>query len=213
MLVCGFVYRTPMPVQPMKAAGAIATTQAAQTLTLTPAMVHGASLVTGAHLAGAGPHRHRTSRRESGEASDRHRHHPRPRLRLHDRRRQDDGAELVGRWRSAARHVRCCSTNRVIPAMFLLLLFGRCAMGSSRDPALLEALREVRLEPRLPSFALGALTLNDLLHRRRVPRPAAGAADARQRHHRDHRGEQPAVSSSSGQRGPDRHVDRPHECR
>src|SRR5215510_3978665 len=47
MLVCGFVYRTPIPVQPMKAAGAIATTQAAQTLTLTPAMVHGASLVTG----------------------------------------------------------------------------------------------------------------------------------------------------------------------
>src|SRR6516225_3765830 len=29
MIVCGFVYRTPMPVQPMKAAGAIATTQAA----------------------------------------------------------------------------------------------------------------------------------------------------------------------------------------
>ena len=47
MLVCGFVYRTPIPVQPMKAAGAIATTQAAQTSTITPAMVHGASLVTG----------------------------------------------------------------------------------------------------------------------------------------------------------------------
>ena len=36
MIVCGFVYRTPIPVQPMKAAGAIATTQAAQTLVLTP---------------------------------------------------------------------------------------------------------------------------------------------------------------------------------
>jgi predicted benzoate:H+ symporter BenE len=47
MLVCGFVYRTPIPVQPMKAAAAIATTQAARTLTLTPAMVHGASLITG----------------------------------------------------------------------------------------------------------------------------------------------------------------------
>jgi hypothetical protein len=35
MLVCGSVYRTPIPVQPMKAAGAIATTQAAQTITLT----------------------------------------------------------------------------------------------------------------------------------------------------------------------------------
>ena len=47
MLVCGFVYRTPMPVQPMKAAGAIATTQAAQTLVITPSMVWGASLATG----------------------------------------------------------------------------------------------------------------------------------------------------------------------
>jgi hypothetical protein len=47
MLVCGFVYRTPIPVEPMKAAGAIATTQGAQTLTLTPATAHGASLVTG----------------------------------------------------------------------------------------------------------------------------------------------------------------------
>ena len=41
MVVCGLVYRTPMPVQPMKAAGAIATTQAAQTIVITPAMVWG----------------------------------------------------------------------------------------------------------------------------------------------------------------------------
>ncbi|MES1179717.1 MAG: putative sulfate/molybdate transporter, partial [Hyphomicrobium sp.] len=47
MIVCGFFYRTPIPVQPMKAAGAIATTQAAQTLVITPAMVWGASLLTG----------------------------------------------------------------------------------------------------------------------------------------------------------------------
>ena len=32
MIICGLFYRTPIPVQPMKAAGAIATTQAAQTL-------------------------------------------------------------------------------------------------------------------------------------------------------------------------------------
>src|SRR5215831_21181243 len=47
MVICGCLYRTPIPVQPMKAAGAIATTQAAQTLTITPAMVWGASLATG----------------------------------------------------------------------------------------------------------------------------------------------------------------------
>src|SRR5262249_28986666 len=47
MIICGLVYRTPIPVQPMKTAGAIATTQAAQTIIITPAMVWGASLVTG----------------------------------------------------------------------------------------------------------------------------------------------------------------------
>lgn len=47
MIVCGFVYRTPFPVQPMKAAGAIATTQAAQTLVITPAAVYAATLTTG----------------------------------------------------------------------------------------------------------------------------------------------------------------------
>src|SRR5579864_7448634 len=47
MVVCGFVYHTPIPVQPMKAAGVIATTQAAQTIVITPAMVWGASLATG----------------------------------------------------------------------------------------------------------------------------------------------------------------------
>jgi hypothetical protein len=35
MIACGLIYRTPFPVQPMKAVGAIATTQAAQTLTVT----------------------------------------------------------------------------------------------------------------------------------------------------------------------------------
>jgi xanthine/uracil/vitamin C permease (AzgA family) len=47
MIFCGLFYRTPFPVQPMKALGAIATTQAAQTLIITPAAVYGASLVTG----------------------------------------------------------------------------------------------------------------------------------------------------------------------
>jgi hypothetical protein len=52
-------------------------------------------------------------------------------------------------------------TNRVVPAMFLLLMFG-AAYGVATDPTLLEALRGVRVEPRMPSFALADLTLNDL---------------------------------------------------
>jgi len=47
LIICGAYYRTPMPVQPMKAAGAVAATQAAQTAVITPAAVVGAGLATG----------------------------------------------------------------------------------------------------------------------------------------------------------------------
>ena len=48
LVVCGFYYKTPFPVQPMKALGAAAVTQAAQTAVITPATVYSAGLVTGA---------------------------------------------------------------------------------------------------------------------------------------------------------------------
>jgi hypothetical protein len=47
MLASGLFYKTPFPVQPMKAIGAVAATQAAQTATITQSMIYGASLVTG----------------------------------------------------------------------------------------------------------------------------------------------------------------------
>lgn len=47
LIACGFYYKTPFPVQPMKAISAVATTQAAQTATITAGAVHAASLVTG----------------------------------------------------------------------------------------------------------------------------------------------------------------------
>src|SRR6202012_1126495 len=47
MLASGLYYRTPFPVQPMKAIGAVAATQAAQTATITQGSIYGASLVTG----------------------------------------------------------------------------------------------------------------------------------------------------------------------
>jgi len=46
--------------------------------------------------------------------------------------------------------------------MFLLLVFG-ASYGVLSDPTLLAALREVHIEPRLPTFAPSSLTLNDLL--------------------------------------------------
>ena len=51
-------------------------------------------------------------------------------------------------------------TNRVIPAMLLLLVFG-AAYGILSDPTLITALREVQFEPRFPSFALGGISFND----------------------------------------------------
>ena len=47
MLVCGLYYKTPFPVQPMKAIGAVAALQAVQTAVVTPAAVYSATLVTG----------------------------------------------------------------------------------------------------------------------------------------------------------------------
>ncbi len=47
LVVAGFVYRTPFPVQPMKAIGAAAITGAAGSAVLTPAIVVGAGLATG----------------------------------------------------------------------------------------------------------------------------------------------------------------------
>ena len=47
MITCGLLYRTPFPVQPMKAIGAIATTQAAQTLTVSAGAVCAAGLASG----------------------------------------------------------------------------------------------------------------------------------------------------------------------
>src|ERR1700723_3640031 len=47
MLASGLYYKTPFPVQPMKAIGAAAATQAAQTATITQGTIYAASLVTG----------------------------------------------------------------------------------------------------------------------------------------------------------------------
>jgi MFS superfamily sulfate permease-like transporter len=161
MIVCGVIYRTPIPVQPMKAAGAIATTQAAQTIVITPAMVWGASLATGVVwllLGLTGTARYVT--------------------RLINRPVvlgiilglgfgfMIEGAKVMAQnwWISGAALLATSLllTNRVIPAMFLLLLFG-ASYGILSDPTLLAALREIRIELRLPTFALSGVTFNDLL--------------------------------------------------
>jgi hypothetical protein len=161
MVVCGIVYKTPIPVQPMKAAGAIATTQAAQTLILTPAMVYGASLATGIvwlilGLTG-------TAHRVAGLIK-------RPIvvgiiLGLGFGFMIEGAKMMAQNWwigGTALLATAVLLSNRVIPAMFLLLLFG-AGYGLWSEPALLDALRAVSIEPRWPTFALAQITLNDLL--------------------------------------------------
>src|SRR5262245_14972751 len=161
MIVCGSLYRTPIPVQPMKAAGAIATTQAAQTLTITPTIVYGASLVTGLVWLALGL---------TGTAH---------RVASLVKRPivigiilglgfgfMIEGAKMMSHnwWIGGAALLvtTLLLTNRVIPAMFLLLLFG-AAYGLLNDSALVDALRAVQFEPRWPTFALSQLTWNDLV--------------------------------------------------
>ena len=161
MIVCGIVYRTPIPVQPMKAAGAIATTQAAQTLIITPAMVWGASLATGIvwlvlGLTGTAHHVAKLVTRPVvlgiilglgfGFMIEG--------AKMMSQNWWVGGAALLG--------TSLLLTNRVVPAMFLLLLFG-AGYGILSDPTLLGALRDVRIDMRLPTFALGSITLNDLI--------------------------------------------------
>ena len=161
MIVCGLVYKTPIPVQPMKAAGAIATTQAAQTIIITPAMVYGASLATGLIwlLLGLTGTAHRVANLIK-----------RPVvigiiLGLGFGFMIEGAKMMAQNWWVAAPALLCTClllTNRVIPAMFLLLMFG-AAYGIVSDPTLIEALGDMRIEPRVPTFALAELSLNDLL--------------------------------------------------
>ena len=160
MVVCGFVYRTPVPVQPMKAAGAIATTQAAQTLVLTPSMVHAASLVTGVVWLVLGL---------TGTANRVANLIKRPIvigiiLGLGFGFMIEGAKMMATNWwigGAALLGTSLLLTNRVIPAMFLLLVF-RAAYGIISDPTLIDALRGVQMETRWPTFALSQLTWNDL---------------------------------------------------
>jgi MFS superfamily sulfate permease-like transporter len=161
MLICGLYYRTPFPVQPMKAIGAVAATQAAQTATITQGVVYGASLVTGVIwllLGLTGSARRLTSWV--------------PRFvvigiilglgigfMLEGIKRMSDGWVIAG---VALFGTLLMLTNRKVPAMFLLLLFG-IACGAIQRPELVRQLAVAKVGLRLPELALGSVTLHDLL--------------------------------------------------
>ena len=161
MIVCGLIYRTPFPVQPMKAVGAIATTQAAQTLTVTAGAVYAASLASGAIWLLLGV---------TGGAQKVARLVGRPvvvgiilglgfgfmlsGIKLMAGNWWIGGASLGG--------TLLLLGSRRLPAMFLLLIFGGIC-GILLDPGLASQLSGITIEPRMPSLALASIHWNDLL--------------------------------------------------
>lgn len=161
LLVSGLYYRTPFPVQPMKAIGAVATTQAAQTATITQATVYGADLVTGAAWLLLGV---------TGAANRIARWVPRYvaigivlglglGFMLSGIRMMSSGWVMAG---IGLLGTLLLLTNRSIPAMFLLLLFG-AVCGTVLHPGAFDALRAIRPHLRWPTLALGSLGWHDLV--------------------------------------------------
>jgi MFS superfamily sulfate permease-like transporter len=161
MIACGLFYRTPFPVQPMKAIGAAAATQAAQTAVITAGAVYAATLVTGAlwlilGLTGL-------TKRVADLVS-------RPVLvgivlglglsfMLEGAKLMADNWWIGG---IALAVALVLLTNPVVPAMFLLLI-GGAALALFRDPALLDAFAAMAPALRWPALSIGAITWNDVL--------------------------------------------------
>lgn len=159
MVICGLYYKTPFPVQPMKAIGAVATTQAAQTAVITQAAVYSASLVTGLvwlilGLTGAATHVAKWVPRFVVIGIV---------LGLGLGFMVEGIRMMSGEWLPAAIGLvgtLLLLTNRAIPAMFLLLLFG-AGWGAIADHEALKALLAVRFELHTPRFALTSVTSYD----------------------------------------------------
>ncbi len=160
-IVSGLYYKTPFPIQPMKAIGAVATTQAAQTIMITPNAVYGAGLVTGIiwFLLGV-----------TGAAKKVADVVSRPvavgivmglgfGFMLEGIKMMSADWLLGG---AALLVTMLLLTNRAAPVMFLLLIVG-AFVAVAQDPALLATLASVSVEFRLPSFALDSMTWREVM--------------------------------------------------
>lgn len=161
MIACGLIYRTPFPVQPMKAVGAIATTQAAQTLTVTAGAVYAAGLASGVIWLLLGL---------TGTAQKVAKLVARPVvvgiiLGLGFGFMGNGVKMMADSWwigGFALGGTLLLLGSRRVPAMFLLLVFG-AVCGIIVDPTLAEQFAGMAIEPRLPTFALGGIGWNDVL--------------------------------------------------
>jgi len=160
-IAAGLYYRTPFPVQPMKAIGTVATAQTAQTLTLTPNHVYGAGLVSGAIWLLLGVTG--TAKKVADLVS-------RPvaigivlglgfGFMLEGIKMMAQGW-LLGA--AALLGTLLLLSARTVPVMFLLLVAG-AVTAIAQDPALLDEFARLSMQPRLPAFALGTLTWHELM--------------------------------------------------
>lgn len=160
LVVVGYVYRTPFPVQPMKAIGAVAITQTSQVAVLTSSTVMGAGVVTGLIwlLLGA-----------TGLARHLVRWVPRPALLgvvmglgfsfMLEGIRMMAQSPWIGAGLLALTLVLLARSR--FPAMVVLLAIGAVVALIDR-PALAGELAAIRLSPHLPPFAWPTLSWNDL---------------------------------------------------
>ena len=161
MIAVGGYYKTPVPVQPMKAVGAVAVTQAAQVVTITPQAVFASGLATGLIWLALGA---------SGLAQKLSDLVPRPItigivLGLGFAFMLEGLKMMAGGWIVAGIGLALTLlllTNRVVPAMLVLLAFGAGA-ALVGEPGLVDRLAVVRPQFHLPSFALASLTWTDAL--------------------------------------------------
>jgi len=160
-IISGLYYKTPFPIQPMKAIGAVATTQAAQTIIITPNAVYGAGIVTGViwlvlGVTGA-------TKKAADLVS-------RPvavgiimglgfGFMLEGIKMMSQGWWLGG---AALLGTMLLLTSRAVPVMFLLLIVGAFA-AVVQDPALLNKLSTIHVDFRMPSFALGGITWQEFM--------------------------------------------------
>ncbi|MBL8540885.1 MAG: putative sulfate/molybdate transporter [Betaproteobacteria bacterium] len=162
MIASGLFYRTPFPVQPMKAIGAVATTYATQGVALTnPNVVYAAGLASGLIWIGLGL---------TGLANRVARLMGRPvgqgivlGLGLSF---MLDGVEMAATgWLLGAAGVvltLLLHRSQRIPAMLALLALG-VLVTWLREPELLSRLRGMEIVFRAPSWTLGSLSWNDVV--------------------------------------------------
>ena len=161
LIVCGLYYKTPFPVQPMKAIGTVATAQAAQGVVITANAVYSAGIITGIvwlllGLTG-------TTRRVAGLLG-------RPValgiiLGLGFAFMLEGIKMLAAGWLLGAFALvgtLLLLVNPLIPAMFVLLLFGAIA-AVIQDPSLIDRLAAVHPDLRFPAFALGSVTWDEFV--------------------------------------------------